>query len=121
MAIEEGEEHGGIDEEGLEEAGGAYGGDDGGDSAEFSFPSSAALETGQEEQVNEESYAASTDLFDEEMMLDSSNPYAFADMAEAMLLPPPPPPPPSQPSGNPHQGDEDETDWNFWLWDHDRR
>ncbi|MCO5583699.1 hypothetical protein L7F22_037613 [Adiantum nelumboides] len=60
------------------------------------------------------------DYFDEEIMKMDMH---FEDMAAAMLVSPPPsstmmPPPSPYPASGGHM-DEDESKWNFWLWDHE--
>lgn len=86
------------------------------ENTDFSFPTYAQEE---EDTYNYDNTPAapsmpSTDVYndiDEEIM---SDPYAFRDMADAMLLPPPP-------ADDPPHYDEEDSSWNFWLWDHDRR
>lgn len=55
--------------------------------------------------------AGGLDFFDEEMR------YVFADMAEAMLIPPPLHPAPT--GGSNIIVDEDDSNWDLWLWNHD--
>ncbi|KAI5083688.1 hypothetical protein GOP47_0003431, partial [Adiantum capillus-veneris] len=91
------------------------------DNTEFSFPTYADAQVEEPQgydnyEAGATSSAPTQSIYDDEELM--SDPYAFHDMADAMLLPPPPPPP----ADDPPNYDEDESSWsNFWLWDHDRR
>ncbi|MCO5610732.1 hypothetical protein L7F22_064973 [Adiantum nelumboides] len=91
------------------------------DHTEFNFPTHTLQEEepqGYDYEAGASSSAPASNIYDDEEIM--SDPYAFNDMADAMLLPPPPPPPPADDPPNYNYNEEDSS-WNFWLWDHDRR